>query len=131
MQNGLIHGTKYIVDVLCIVVNLLSNEMNLFMKKCFFQTYATAIFQFFEKLFYYYECKLRNIYKNTCAFILLWWNQKQPPEVFYKKAVLKNFAIFTGKHLCWSLFIIKFQTFRPDSKRDPNTGVFLWILQNF
>ena len=22
--------------------------------------------------------------------------QKQPPEVFYKKAVLKNFAIFTG-----------------------------------
>ena len=26
-------------------------------------------------------------------------NQKQPPEVFYKKGVLKNFAIFTGKHL--------------------------------
>ena len=22
--------------------------------------------------------------------------KKQPPEVFYKKAVLKNFAIFTG-----------------------------------
>ena len=30
--------------------------------------------------------------------------QKQPSEVFHKKAVLKNFAIFTGKHLCWSLF---------------------------
>ena len=29
--------------------------------------------------------------------------QKQPPEVFYKKK-LKNFAIFTGKHLCLSLF---------------------------
>ena len=26
-----------------------------------------------------------------------------------KKAVLKYFAIFTGKHLCWSLFLIKFQ----------------------
>ena len=25
--------------------------------------------------------------------------QKQPPEVFYKKAVLKNFSIFTGKSL--------------------------------
>ena len=25
---------------------------------------------------------------------------KQPPEVLYKKAVLKSFAIFTGKHLC-------------------------------
>ena len=24
-----------------------------------------------------------------------------------KKAVLNNFAIFTGKHLCWSLFLIK------------------------
>ena len=25
---------------------------------------------FFEK-FFYYECKLENIYKNTCAFIFL------------------------------------------------------------
>ena len=33
--------------------------------------------------------------------------QKQPPEVFYKKGVPKNFAIFTGKHMCWSLFFNK------------------------
>ena len=33
--------------------------------------------------------------------------QKQPPEVFFKKNVLKNFANFTGKHLCWSLFFNK------------------------
>ena len=26
---------------------------------------------------------------------------------FVKKAVLKNFVIFTGKHLCQNLFIIK------------------------
>ena len=26
--------------------------------------------------------------------------KKQPPEVSYKNAVLKSFAIFTGKHLC-------------------------------
>ena len=25
---------------------------------------------------------------------------------FYKKAVLKNFAIFTGKHLCWIVFFL-------------------------
>ena len=31
-------------------------------------------------------------------------HQKQPPEVLYKKAVLKNFPIFTGKHLWWSFF---------------------------
>ena len=30
----------------------------------------------------------------------------QPLEVFDQKAVLKNFAIFTGRHLCWSLFLI-------------------------
>ena len=28
--------------------------------------------------------------------------QKQPPEVFYKKAALKNFAKFIGQYLCWS-----------------------------
>ena len=26
--------------------------------------------------------------------------QKQPPEVFHEKTVLKSFAIFAGKHLC-------------------------------
>ena len=30
-----------------------------------------------------------------------------------KKAFLENFAIFTGKRLCWSLFFIKFQAFLP------------------
>ena len=36
--------------------------------------------------------------------------------------VLKNFVIFTEKHLCWSLFFI---SCRPASllKRDSNTGV--------
>ena len=49
------------------------------------------------------------------------------------KAVLKNFAIFTGKHLCWSLFFIKLQLWSPAIllKRDSNTGLFLWILPVF
>ena len=33
--------------------------------------------------------------------------REQTPEVFYKKALLKIFAIFTGKHLFWALFLIK------------------------
>ena len=33
--------------------------------------------------------------------------QKQPLEMFYEKGVLKNFAKFTGKHLCQSLFFNK------------------------
>ena len=33
--------------------------------------------------------------------------QKQPLEVFCKKRVLRNFAKFTGKHLCQRLFFNK------------------------
>ena len=39
--------------------------------------------------------------------------QKQPPKVFCKKGVLENFSSFTGKHLCWSLYLIKLQVFMP------------------
>ena len=44
-----------------------------------------------------------------------------------KKAVLKNFL---RKHLCWSLFFIKMQTYRPANllKRHSNTGVFLTVI---
>ena len=34
-------------------------------------------------------------------------------QMFFKIGVLKNFANNTGKHLCWSLFLIRFQAFRP------------------
>ena len=53
--------------------------------------------------------------------------QNQPAEVFYKKAVLKNVVIFTGKHLYWSHFLIKLLAFSPVTllKRDSKTGVFL------
>ena len=39
--------------------------------------------------------------------------QKQPPEVFCKKGVLRNFAKFKGKHLCQSLFFNKVVGLRP------------------
>ena len=39
--------------------------------------------------------------------------QIHPPEVFNKKGVPKRFAMSKGKHLCWSLFLIKLQAFRP------------------
>ena len=29
-------------------------------------------------------------------------------QMFFKIRVLDNFAIFTGKHMCWSIFLIKF-----------------------
>ena len=33
--------------------------------------------------------------------------KRQPPEVFYNKSILKNFAKFTGKHMRRSLFFNK------------------------
>ena len=38
--------------------------------------------------------------------------QKQPPEVFFEKSLLKHFAIFIDKLSCWSIFLIKLQVFR-------------------
>ena len=50
-----------------------------------------------------------------------------------KKGIPKNLLCFTRKHLCWSLFLIKSQIFRPATvlRRDTNAGYFLWNLRNF
>ena len=52
---------------------------------------------------------------------------------FFKIEILKNFANSTGKHLCWSFFLIKLQALRPATlpKTDSNTGVFLLNLRTF
>ena len=48
-------------------------------------------------------------------------------QMFFKTSVIIFFAIFTGKNLCWSLFLIKLQAFMHATllKRDSNTGVLL------
>ena len=55
----------------------------------------------------------------------------QSPEGFCKKGDLRNFANFTEKHLCWSLFI-KVASLQPTIflKRDSNSSAFLWSFQN-
>ena len=56
---------------------------------------------------------LHHLKRCNCYVILFSLKlQKQPPEVFYKKAVIKNFAVLTGKQLCWSLFLVKLQASR-------------------
>ena len=47
-------------------------------------------------------------------------------NTFFKIGDLRNFAIFTGKLLCWSLFLTKLQVWRP-AKKQPIKGK-LWIL---
>ena len=48
-------------------------------------------------------------------------------QMFFKVGVFKPYTNFTGKQLCWSLYLIKLQAFRAVIllKRDSNTGVFL------
>ena len=52
--------------------------------------------------------------------------KKKSPEGFCKKGVLKNFANFTEKRLCWSLFSNKVASPQPASflKRDSNSSAF-------
>ena len=47
------------------------------------------------------------------CYLLMWENVQTAVQMFSKTGVLKNFKIFTGKNLCWSLFLIKFQDWRP------------------
>ena len=53
--------------------------------------------------------------------------------MFFKTCILKIFAIVTGKHQCWRVFLKKLQNWRLafSLKRYPNTCLFLWILQDF
>ena len=45
-----------------------------------------------------------------------WYNvQKQPFADALQNRCTKNFTKLTGKHLCWSLFLIKLQTWRPST----------------
>ena len=50
---------------------------------------------------------------------------KTSQQNIIQKAVLKNFAIFTGKHLCWSFFLIKLQLQTPTQVFPKNISNFL------
>ena len=62
------------------------------------------------------------LFRKEFSLVFKTDKQNQPLQVFYKKGVLKNFAKFTGKQAL-GLKLYK--------KRDSNTCVFLWTLQNF
>ena len=58
--------------------------------------------------------------------------KKHPPEVLYKKAILKYFCAGASSML-ESLFneVAGLEVPKKVTEIDPNTGVSLWILQNF
>ena len=57
--------------------------------------------------------------------------KKCPSWIGLKKAVLKNFAKLTGKHLCWDHFFIKLHARKPFLKKDSSTGAFCKSCKNF
>ena len=55
-----------------------------------------------------------NIYGICSVFLLqMSTSRRNRLQMFFKISVLKSFANFTGKHLCWSLFLIKLQALDP------------------
>ena len=96
-------------------------------KKIFKNLYIQNVFAFID-LFYRYH--------YICYFIYwdcMWRHVCTICTEAATGGVLKNFANFTGKHLCWSHFLIKLQAWGSATllKRDSNTDVFLWNKQNF
>ena len=82
---------------------------------------------------HYLTLIVKGTYKSKLRHPIITVNlQKQLLSDVLQIGVFKSFAIFTQKHLCWSLFLIKLQACRPANllKRDSNTGVFLWISKN-
>ena len=62
------------------------------------------------------------------------WIYSSHQRCYIRKGVLENFAKFTGKHLCQSLFLNKIEGLRPAAffkMRLWHRGAFLWILRIF
>ena len=100
------------------LIMLLIKKRNFLVKQSesiFFETYMGNVFCILCNFIVHFVIWCVLFYKLKYVRRFTWDYdpfQKQPPKVFYKKAVLKNFAIFTGKHLCWSLFLINLQDSR-------------------
>ena len=64
--------------------------------------------------------------------MLVTFYRRNHPGVFCKTGALKNFEQFTGKHLCWSHFLIKLQAWRHTIllKSDSSKGVFCEFCEN-
>ena len=73
------------------------------------------VFLFCENMFFtfyvacYVICSCRKMNQTNIKKKILSSNLSQ---MFFKIAALRNFAVLSIKHLCWSLFLIKLQAWR-------------------
>ena len=119
---------------------------------CYFPLYAVVsksflILKKYRYLFFLASADLISIFKLTdhksqfqvkifspkIVIQLNLFHKSSHRKCSVRSAILKHFAIFPGKHQCWSLFLIKLQAWSSLtlSKRESSTVVFLWILPNF
>ena len=82
-----------------ILVGCLWNYNYIFVK------WIKKVIVFCIEYFFCWCTEAKNFFSNYC-----WRSHLQ---MFFKIGVLRNFALFTRKHLCWSLFLSKL--LRPDS----------------
>ena len=57
--------------------------------------------------------------------ILIFFFGSSSTQILFKAGVVRDFVIFTEKHLCWSQTLWPATLFQPRPKRDFNTEVFL------
>ena len=66
----------------------------------------------FSEISDFFEFSIFSFFKKNYFFNILKYRNSRP-QMFLKIVVLKNLAIFKGKHLCWSLFFNKISGLRP------------------
>ena len=76
----------------------------------------------------YFICFLIGLFRKSTE-----WFSETATEGVLENNVLKNLPKSTGRHLCQSFFCDKVAGLTPATlwKRDSDTDVFIWILQNF
>ena len=77
----------------------MKNYVKFILKTYFFQNVFAFIDLFIDTII-----SVISSTQIACDVMCVQYVQKQPPEVFFEKDVIKHFANFTRKHLCWSLF---------------------------
>ena len=75
-----------------------------------------------------YGFHLSSSNSSRAVLLKMYTVQKQPPEVFCKKVVFRNFAKLTKKHLCRSLFFNKLQASCEISKNTFFTEHSGWLI---
>ena len=81
-----------------------------------------SFFHLTDKIFFFTSCCLLcYLFLKKCLLHFLFLamlfahvtkRSNSLSQIFFKTGVLKNFAMFVGKHLRWSRFLIKFQYWR-------------------